>query len=123
MSYPKTAAEWWALFVNNRDHLRQLAARFYPVGAKSSPDVPITAPGAERECETARADIAATGMPLLPALALIADAQAPSVELVEVLSAVWVGLPESESVRALPGFFALCDLCSESDLVCPVAEE
>lgn len=31
----------------------------------------------------------------------------------KIMNECWIGLPEVESVRRLPGFYSLCDLCSE----------
>lgn len=42
------------------------------------------------------------------------------VKLAEILNDTWFGLPETPSIRNLPGFFVFCDLCSEA---CVLFEE
>lgn len=125
--------EWFELFNRHKDDLRALVDRYHPGGTKPGPapindtrlradrvtnfndPMPITAPMAEKACELVRQEIAAKH-PGNPALMFdVATEKQDASALVRLLNDAWFGLPESASVRGLPGFFALCDLCEGID--------
>jgi hypothetical protein len=112
----KTAEDWWACVEAHKDDLRRLVVKFYPIGAESSPDYPISAAAAEAACEKVRKEIAA-GPQVFDTPGAAFDhwvEKKDGLELWSIFEATWYGMPESMSVRGEPGFFALCDLCSES---------
>jgi hypothetical protein len=99
---------WWQKLEDNAGSLRNLVKDYYPRGQKHAAQ--IAAPAAEAIAEVVRPtyeDI--DGLFLFDAARTLRDTPA----MHSVLSGTWWGLPESESVRSLPGFGALCDLCSE----------
>ena len=110
----KTPADWWAAFDANRDDLRRLVGNFHPVHANEDwvDEFPISAGAAEEMCKQVRKEITS---PLLPQLEFDEAAlnRNPDV-IVKLLNQTWFGVPESYESRSLPGFFVLCDLCSES---------
>ncbi len=114
---PKTAEEWWLLFDCHKVQMRNLVAKYHPTGAKSSPEVHISAPGAEHACEIIREQIAreSSGDPAAEFDQAVKDRD--PVKLVSMLNGAWFGMPECMGVRSEGGFHALCDLCSESHCV------
>ncbi len=117
MSYPRTTTEWWELFDANHERLRSLVSAYHP-GMRGRPGrrVPITAPAAERACERIRVDIAKDdGDPLVRFDAAAAARDGGTI--VVLLNQTWFGVPESTDCWQIPGFGALCDLCSESYLI------
>ena len=111
-----TREEWYAVFDSNREVLSDLVRRYYPIGSKSSPDVPITAGLAERACEAVRSG--AGLLDILDLTALLASTEF-SWELLSVLSGTWFGMPENlTSGRDRlyeDGFYTLCELCEGVD--------
>lgn len=110
----KTPADWWAAFDANKDNLRGLISSFHPVCRNDewADEFPISAPGAEAACEQIRKGITS---PLLPQMEFDdAATKRDATTLVKLLNQTWFGVPESYESRSLPGFFVLCDLCSES---------
>jgi hypothetical protein len=122
--------DWVDTFNKSKTELRALVERFHPaVTAKVevageqvelpasvlAGNFPITASGAEAACESVRQEIQAkyTGSPLdrFDAAAEKMDTR----ELTSLLNDVWFGMPESASVREVPGFHVLCDLCEGVD--------
>ena len=123
--------DWINVFKDHKNNLRNLVVRFHPSSksqvlvADSSVEVPsttletaytITAPTAEEACEIVRQKILST-RPHNPVLAFDTAANDPidTNQLIYLLNETWFGLPESASVRNLPGFYALCDLCEGID--------
>ncbi len=111
-----TREEWYEGFDEHREVLSSLVRRYYPIGAKSSPEARITADGAERACEMIREEIASEPTPDIDQLL---DSKEFSWALLGLLSSTWFGMPESMDVRYEPGFYQLCDLCEGIDEDCP----
>jgi len=122
---------WIDVFNDHKNNLRNLVVRFHPSSksqvlvADSSVKVPsttletaytITAPTAEEACEVVRQKILST-KPHNPVLIFDTASNDPidTGQLIYLLNETWFGLPESSSVRNLPGFYALCDLCEGID--------
>lgn len=116
-NYPKTADEWWLLCEQFADQLGRLVARYHPTGGRKH-DLRIMAAAAEALAERERKRIRDRS-PLEDAPAALReaverrDAEAAS----RLLSETWWGIPENSEVRSEPGFFLLCDLCSESGVL------
>lgn len=122
--------DWINVFKDHKNNLRNLVVKFHPSSksqvlvADSSVEVPstletaftITALTAEEACEIVRQKILST-RPHNPVLIFDAAANDPidTDQLIYLLNETWFGLPESASVRNLPGFYALCDLCEGID--------
>lgn len=123
--------DWIDVFKDHKNNLRNLVVRFHPSSksqvlvADSSVEVSssvletafvITAPTAEEACEVVRQKILNT-KPHNPVLTFDDAANDPidTNQLIDLLNDTWFGLPESASVRNLPGFYALCDLCEGVD--------
>lgn len=113
--YPKTPDEWWALVDSRRDDLLSLIRAFHPnAGAKVN--YRITAERAEAACEQVREEIRHTGIKE-PAKVFQELIERRDPRCLTILSETWFGMPESMGVRDVPGFGALCDLCSEGHLL------
>lgn len=118
--YPTTAAEWWALFDHHKDDLRRIVLGYHPgVRLPRRRAAEISAPGAEAACEAVRKEIAAGTKkdPVTRFDRAAEERDGPA--LAGLLNEAWFGLPESTSSRGVPGFGALCDLCSESYVLEP----
>jgi hypothetical protein len=122
---PKTEEQYWQVAEKNKDALRKLVADWHPqsrgAGQKRTDgEFAITAPTTEDICDKIRDDIrkeSGVGDPVAAFDKALADKD--GVEFAGLLQATWFGLPESQGVRSLPGFFVLCNLCEESYLVVP----
>lgn len=80
--------------------------------------MPITAPNAEIACEKIRKEIEADAREEEPVASFTRFVDEKKGEdLVALLNEVWFGIPESIGAHSLPGFNALCDLCSESHCI------
>lgn len=117
----ESQVEWWHVVEEYKSWLRDMIERFHPSSdARSVGDLqsfPITAVGAEKVCEQAREEIRAQekGLSISPEERF--DRALASLDwgaLLTLFSATWVGIPESMGAHSIPGFGALCDLCSES---------
>jgi len=124
--------DWVLTFNKSKAELRVLVERFHPAAIAKvevagkridlpvcvllAGDLPITAPDAEAACESIRREIQAeyTGSPL-DRFDLAAE-RMDTRELTSLLNDAWFGMPESASVRKVPGFHALCDLCEGVDI-------
>lgn len=125
-SYPRTAAEWWSLFDENKDAMRSMVLNFHPgVGplqwAKKNEN--ISAPDAEQFCVKVRAAIAKETVsdPMEDFDHFIVDRNGPA--MASLFNSTWFGLPESMGSREVEGFGVLCDLCSESHVFCEGEEQ
>lgn len=124
--------DWIDTFNRSKNELRELVEQFHPSSKakvrEGAPTVevpagvillpcPITAPTAEEACEVVRKQIQRTKPqnPLTIFDTLAEDPALHTKELTSLLSGAWFGMPESRSVRSLPGFFELCDLCEGVD--------
>jgi len=123
IDYPQDAEEWWAMVEHHQENILSLCAAFHPYYRKSHPQMPITAARAEEACKDVREEILKEGKgdPQVRFRANLKSKQA--VEMVNLLNEVWFGMPESSNVREQPGFFELCDLCSECYCVIPDEDE
>jgi hypothetical protein len=112
MSYPKNAQEWWDQVELYREQLLNLVEEFHPY-YRNSHNFTITAPAAEQVCEQARKDICQEQKEN-PSALFEQYRIGKNPLMISLLNQTWFGLPESSSVRCLPGFGVLCDLCSEA---------
>lgn len=120
--YPTDGPSWWKSLEDNLADIKSIVMNFYPIGRKSSPDVGISAKGAEAACEVVRGEIAAKGLdPATEFQEAYAAKDGP--RMVSLLNAAWFGMPESMSSRDVPGFHVLCNLCSECHCVVPEDHE
>ena len=100
-----TQEEYLEFYDKYKENVLAIIREYHPYYRKKHTDV-ISAPGAEYGCEIAREQIRK-------------ENKEPDLETRDILainkmcSDAWFGVPESMSSRELPGFFALCDLCSE----------
>lgn len=115
MSYPKTAEEWWEQVGHYREELLDLVLNFHPYYRKHH-DFVITAPTAEIACQMVREDIC-DETKIDPAWLFEQYCIEKNPKLSKLLDEAWFGMPESITVRSLPGFGVLCDLCSEAYLL------
>lgn len=113
-----TNKEWVSLLEENLDNLIKLVEQFHPAGhparlTSREDKFVITAKDAEKICQSIREKIAAENdnSGLYTFLSALKEKDYDTVH--SVLNETWFGLPESVQVRRLPGFYALCDLCSE----------
>lgn len=111
MSYPETKAAWWVLVEEHKDELLDLVSMFHPY-YRQTYNYPITATMAEKVCEAVRKEIADKEQ-YDPQRLFERYCKEKNPELVHLLNEVWFGIPESSEVRNQPGFYELCDLCSE----------
>lgn len=118
VSWPQSADEWWKLFEDNKEDIVRLIKNFHPQSCQQDDkEYIITAQFAEEISKLIREELKGDYTKLYgeldPVKVALILAKAKDPKLLEVLSAAYFGLPESNSVRELPGFFVLCDLCSE----------
>ena len=130
MSYPKSDSEWWKLLEDNHDKLLNLVRDYHPGSphAGSSKRMPITAGGAEAQRRVFRTQIemaelreAQASAPAARFQVAVSSKDAGTVVL--LLNETWFGIPESRDAHGLPGFGALCDLCSECGCVLPEPDQ
>lgn len=112
--------DWWKVVEDNKDSLIRLIEEFHPasrlksVNDNKSPNFIITAKRAEQACEAVRGEIYQRWGKELPVnIFLSAFTRRDGRKIYNILQETWYGLPESSQVRSLPGFYPLCDLCSE----------
>ena len=114
--------DWIATFNRSKNELRDLIAQFHPsvkahTSALTKKTYKVTASSAEEACKVVRKQIRQMESQN-PITVFDTLAENPAIhikELTSLLSGAWFGLPESSSVRSLPGFFELCDLCEGID--------
>ena len=114
--------DWIDTFNRSKNELRELVEQFHPsvkacTSALTKKTYKVTASSAEEACKVVRKLIRKreTQNPLTIFDTLAEDPALHNKELTSLLSGAWFGLPESRSVRSLPGFFELCDLCEGVD--------
>lgn len=113
----KTKEDWWSVFNSHKDDLRSLVSNFHPVcrNEEFAGEFSISAGAAEEACEHVRKAIVDSGINPSPVEEFDrAIASNDHNALIRLLNQTWFGIPESYDSRELPGFFPLCDLCSES---------
>jgi len=102
-----TELEWKKKADSQRLLLTNFILCWHPANRNIKPQLPITAPGAEKACAAIRADIAnEMDSFVLQLETRIADAFAsenPSA-LYSLLNSAWFGVPESTSCWSLDGF-------------------
>lgn len=121
--YPKTAEQWWQLFEAYKTELRDLVCSYHPSYARRTPMMPITAPNAEMACDLVRERIESKTIDNPLECFDQFYEQKNGNALVSILNQTWFGVPESRDAHSLPGFGALCDLCSESYVLEPETYE
>lgn len=111
-----TKDEWWALLEANWDDLFRLIHDYHPAEPRALVKHEISAPRAEE----ARLRL----LELMPGLrrqkdpcgvASVAKQRKDRPAMLMLLHDTWIGLPESSSVRALPGFHVLCRLLENNE--------
>lgn len=114
--------DWIDTFNRSKNELRELVEQFHPsvkayTSALTKNTYKVTASSAEEACKVVRKLIRKreTQNPLTIFDTLAEDPALHNKELTSLLNDTWFGLPESASVRNLPGFYALCDLCEGVD--------
>ena len=114
--------DWIDTFNRSKNELRDLVEQFHPsvkacTSALTKKTYKVTASSTEEACKVVRKLIRKreTQNPLTIFDTLAEDPALHNKELTSLLSGAWFGLPESRSVRSLPGFFELCDLCEGVD--------
>ena len=114
----ETAEEYWEAAEENCDKIRSIVRAYHPQSSgKNRLPVNNTVPAVEKVLERVRKRIINANWidPVEVFSKSLANRDALS--FARVMSETWVGIPESESVRSIPGFFVLCNLCSECYLV------
>lgn len=108
--------DWWAVLLKNQLVLTELIRMYHPIFRQTKEfDETISAPAAEALCEIIRQEVVEEFHSSDP-IACFDEAieSRDYAALLTLLNQTWFGLPESYSSRQLPGFDALCELCSES---------
>lgn len=106
-----TNAEWWKMVDDNWEDLVNLIDKFHPNCARFDPaEYPISAQRAENYCKTVR-EQTDTKQPV--GAAVICKEMRDAIPLITIFNETWFGVPESMASRGEPGFFVLCDCCSE----------
>ena len=112
--------EWWKLVDSHWPNLISIIRNFHPIYLRKHNDS-IYASRAEAVCDQERIDIIGRelqsyekGSYLKP----VERAEKAKVErdgntLYALFNDTWFGMPESMASREVPGFFVLCDLCSD----------
>ena len=113
--------EWWDFLDKSWEDVEELIARFHPF-YKRKFKMPITAGPVEIICIGERAKIAKSCQedPVVKAKRL---KEAKDPKIAGIFEEVWIGMPESASVREVNGFNELCTLCSESQCLWGEEEE
>lgn len=100
----------WQQILDKQNDLLNIIEMFHPNSLnKTQKEFRITAPRAEKACETIRAQ--AEFFPV--ELAKQAIINKNSTDLMRILSDTWFGAPESREVFSVPGFNFLCDILDE----------
>jgi hypothetical protein len=114
--------DWIDTFNRSKNELRDLVEQFHPsvkahTSALTKKTYKVTASSAEHSIRQLirRTRQMEPQNPLTIFDVLAEDPALHNKELTSLLSGAWFGLPESRSVRSLPGFFELCDLCEGVD--------
>lgn len=108
-----TAEGWWAKVEEFWPEFTNLTEQFHPFYRKSH-KYPITAGNAEQACQGIREKIASAAQDEDPIDKLLkAKENRDHTTIMSIFNQVWFGMPESESVRYLPGFFQMCDLLAD----------
>ena len=84
MSYPKNKEEWWALVDGNWEDLLSILSRFTQPTDKEITEILQTKKNRD------------------------------GYKLCRYLNDAWAKAPDKQWIRDIPGWFDLCDLCSES---------
>ena len=115
MSSPKTKDEWWDLLGENEQYVRDIIASYHPY-YQHPHFMKITAPRAEQVREQVELQVEQQSQDEGdPAERFDAAVKAKDWgTLVNLMNEAWFGVPESTSCWGIPGFGALCDLCSEA---------
>jgi hypothetical protein len=123
MKCPETAAEWWGACEAETAVLVALIYQFHPYYGREHAHMPIASAASEAISDLYRAKIRVTTEDD-PVEAFRKAVPARNAEdAVNILSAAYIGMPESGYVREVPGFMLLCDLCSECYLIFPEGYE
>lgn len=115
--------EWLKTCKDNWSDFIALMERWHPMKRRINPaqmtldelfDSPtITAPNAEKACESIRRQIVKESDTLVIAQANKALENGDVSTIYRILNQVWFGAPESRSVMSAPGFSLVCDLLSD----------
>jgi len=126
-NYPKTKEEWWEFVNENWENILKIVLDYYPaqsdfpkdgwyLSSEVSSEDFLTAP--QKACNGVIKDIQEKE-PIWQNKEsfknyVIKLKEDRDVELSNIFSSTWFGMPECESIRRVPGFNVFCDLCSES---------
>ncbi len=114
-----SAIKWWRDVINNQAGIGRLIDHWHPSsGALRSKrkGMKITAPGAQKLCDSISKGIVKKHESLLPREDFEkAVKERDHKKIIKICNEAWFGIPESEEARYLPSFEALCDACSEWD--------
>lgn len=114
-----TSEEYFQLIDDNKHSLIRLIDKYHPLtqNRESFYEMPITARMAEKACEQIRKEIIAKAVdqslknPVLTFLNSVMNKNIGGI--VTILNETWFGMPESSAIHSEPGFYVLCDLCSD----------
>lgn len=108
-----TEAEWLEKVREYEEELKGLITEFHPAyrNPRKRPDMPITAPNAEKVCDQFSSAIAKETHddPKYRFERLLSEGN--TCELVSLFNETWFGVPESRSWP--PNFEILCQLCED----------
>lgn len=115
-----TSNDYFQLIDDNKDKLIRLIEKFHPATrtidnglVPESLNYPITAKLAEIACQKEREIIKEKGT-INPITYFINAIDSKDIErIVNILNETWFGMPESSAIHNEPGFYVLCDLCSD----------
>jgi hypothetical protein len=118
---PDNAEEYWQTCEDFKDELAQMIGDFHPYYQRQHA-MKITASAAEESCKVVREKIVAeTDRAPCEQFHEMLKVRDPMIS--RIFNQTWFGMPESAEVRSYPGFFMLCDLCSENHLIAPEEPE
>ena len=125
-NYPKNKEEWWGNVEKHWEDLKYIVLSYYP-NQKNFPKKgwPLRGDGLlaspQSACNAVIKELRAKD-PIWLDEGCFEDylkqlKETKDVELDKIFQSSWFGMPESPSVREVPGFFVFCDLCSESSVL------
>jgi len=123
--YPKSKDEWWQFVNVYWKQLESLVMEYYPNQSNFPKDGwPLPYPKLEhpqRACniiiKKLREEKSIWQNKVSFSKYINNLKENKNTKLAEIFENTWFGLPETPSIRSLPGFFVFCDLCSEAYLL------
>ena len=110
--------QWLSIVKTNKDALRSFVQNYHPINLRShtpeeAMDPFITAPNAERACETVRDLIRKESLDCPEIQFSIALEKGDAETIMSLLSSSWFGVPESTSCWQIHGFREAVDLLDD----------